>query len=136
MTRKTFAQLMNETFLTGDVPDTTATAASAASAEPAPPLTLDTLLEVRRRLHAELPTPVIYYFASERLEDRTAVYKLPNDQARCGYDLAFHPDMLSVVSAALSGQCILRPMDNAEEKRRADLTAEMLRIGANWLASQ
>lgn len=133
MTRRTFAQIMNETFLTGDVPSTTTT---TASAEPAPSLTLDAILELRRKLQAELPMPVIYYFASEYVEDKTAVYKLPNDQARAGYDLAFHPDMLPAVMAELAGQCILRPMDKAEEKRRADLTADMMRIGANWLAAQ
>lgn len=116
---------------TDNVPATTAT---TASTEPAPSLTLDMLLEVRRKLQAELP--VIYYFASEHVENKTAVYKLPNDQARAGYDLAFHPDMLPSVAAELAGRCILRPMDNAEEKRRADLTADMMRIGANWLAAQ
>lgn len=130
MTRRTFAQIMNETFLTGDVPDTTTT----ASAEPAPSLTLDTLMGVRRKLMEEMP--VIYYFASEYVEDNIAVYKLPNDQARCGYDLAFHPAMLPTVLASAAGLCILRPMDNAEEKRRADLTADMMRIGANWLVAQ
>ena len=131
MTRKTFDQLMNETFLTGDVPSTTAT---TASTEPAPSLTLDAMVEVWRKLMEEMP--VIYYFASEYVEDKTAVYKLPNDQARCGFDLAFHTDMLPSVAAELAGQYILRPMDNAEEKRRADLTADMMRTGANWLVAQ
>lgn len=114
MTRKTFADLMNETFLTGDVPDMTD---MTASAEPAPALTLDTLLEVRRKLMEDYP--VTYYIASENVEDKTAVYKVPNEFARCGYDLICHPDMVPTLMSSFFGP--LRPMDNAERARRDDL---------------
>jgi hypothetical protein len=112
MTHRTFADLMNETFLTGDVPDTTAT---TASAEPVPSLAPDTLMEVRRKLQEDYP--VTYYIASENVEDKTAVYKVPSEYARCGYDLVCHPDMVPTLVAGTGG--LLRPLDDAETDRRS-----------------
>lgn len=119
MTRKTFAQIMNETFLTGDVSDMTATTASAA---PAPALTLDTWLEVRRKLMEDYP--VTYYIASEHVEDKTAVYKVPSEFARCGYDLVCHPTMVPTLLDSAGG--LLRPLDDAEIDRRSAAMAAQI----------
>lgn len=116
MTRKTFTDLMNETFLTGDASGTTTT---TASAEPAPSLTLDTLLKLRRKFQDDYP--VTYYIASEHVDDKTTVYKLLNEYARCGYDLICHPDVVPTLMAKANHSALLRPLDDKEIDRRTKL---------------
>jgi hypothetical protein len=82
-------------------------------------LTLAQILSVTKELLAL--APVIYYFASDYAPDKTCVYKIPNPQARAGYDLAFHPSLLEEVLAEIGGAAILRPMDNTEERRRSGM---------------
>ncbi len=61
--------------------------------------------------------PIIYYYTSEHAPEG-CVYKLPNSQARAGYDLAFHPSLLDEALAQVGGGAILRPMDDVEIDRR------------------
>jgi len=118
MTRRTFAQTMNETFLTGDVPGTTAT---TASTEPAPSLTLDTLLKLRRKYCL-----IIYYIPSLNVDDVTAIYKVPNDFARVGYDLVLHPSLVPELLEMSTGYVRICPLDDAEiDRRSAALAAQM-----------
>lgn len=119
-TRKTFAQLMGEVFVTGDFGATT-----TATTTESPPLTAAAITDAIKRLRAELP--VVYYIASEHVEDKTAVYMLPNDQALAGYDLVCHPDRVPALHIDLVGKCVLLPMDDAEQKRRDKLVGEKFR---------
>ena len=112
-TRKTFAQLMNEAFVTEDP------AATTATTDEAPPLTAATILDAIRLLRANLP--VVYYIASEHVEDATAVYRIPSKYAQSGYNLVCHPGRVSLLRVELSGQCVLLPMDDAESQRREKL---------------
>lgn len=123
MTRKTFAQLMDEVFITGD-PNATTTATTTE----APPLTAAIMLEAIEQLRAT----IVYYITSEHVEDVGAVYKLPNDQARAGYDLVCHPDMLPALRLDFAGKCVLLPMNDAERQRRDRLVGEKLRDA--WLS--
>ena len=65
--------------------------------------------------------PVVYYYASEYVPGKDRVYKIPNTQARSGYDLVFHPDLLDTIIAEIGNDVILRPMDAAEDRQRRSL---------------
>jgi hypothetical protein len=113
--RKRIDELLDAAFLTGGASTTTTTTVPQST------LALDAYLKMRDAM-----SPVVFYMVSEHVESTTAVYQIPNDQARAGYDLVCHPNCVAELEARMAGVCRLRPIDAAEWRRRSDEMARKM----------